>query len=106
MKYPGTHFGFERLCRESNIMPVKRFEVPGGIVLIGDGSPSKQEIEEGYSHRTVWAFGRNEDKLEIARPLLFNSWYEDDSLMKPVTQDIRIRAAEALAMDWVKSRGR
>ena len=89
------------MCRQAKARPVCRKNVKNGVILVADGPA----ISDKEKYRTVWAFGRNENDLEIGRPLLFNDFYSDKGLVRPVTEDIRVAAALQDATHYAESRG-
>ena len=62
---------FEQVCRESNLAPVKKFHVGPRIVLIADGFCNDHPNFRGPHYTTIWAVGKDENALEVARPLYF-----------------------------------
>ncbi len=62
---------FERVCRESNLAPVSKTKVGDRIVLIADGWQADHPDFRGPHYRTLWAVGKDENTLEVARPLYF-----------------------------------
>lgn len=78
---------FEQVCRESNLAPVKKFYVGQRIVLIADGYCNDHPNFRGPHYTTLWAVGKDENTLEIARPIYFEG-------LGKVDKDTRIRAAE------------
>ena len=79
--------GFERVCRESNLAPVKKLKVGPRIVLIADGYVNDHPDFRGPHYTTLWAVGKDENTLEVARPLYFEG-------MGKVSKETRIAAAE------------
>lgn len=96
---------FREIIVGSNLREIKRVNYRGGVVLIADGSPPPDE-DDDITHRTVWAFGKDENTLEIAQPIYFESYFEDQGIWREVTLDIRIAAAEKAAREWIEARGR
>jgi hypothetical protein len=78
---------FERVCRESNLAPVKKFRVGPRIVLIADGYTNDHPNFRGPHYTTLWAVGKDENTLEVARPLYFAG-------LGAVDKKTRIAAAE------------
>lgn len=78
---------FERVCRESNLAPVKKLQVGPRIVLIADGYCNDHPNFRGPHYTTLWAVGKDENQLEVARPLYFAG-------MGTVSKETRVRAAE------------
>ena len=78
---------FESVCRESNLAPVKKIHVGNRIVLIADGYCNDHPDFPGPHYTTLWAVGKDENELEIARPLYFKG-------LGLVDKDTRIAAAE------------
>lgn len=78
---------FERVCRESNLAPVKKLRVGPRIVLIADGYVNDHPNFRGPHYTTLWAVGKDENHLEVARPLYFEG-------LGIVDRDTRIKAAE------------
>jgi hypothetical protein len=62
---------FERVCRESGMEPVKKVKVGDRIVCIADGWTGDHPDFRGPHYRTLWAVGKDENSLEVARPLYF-----------------------------------
>lgn len=79
---------FERVCRESNLEPVKKFHVGPSIVLIADGYCNDHPNFRGPHYTTLWAVGKDENTLEVAQPLYFAG-------LGTVDRQTRIAAAEA-----------
>ena len=77
---------FERVCRESNLAPVKKLTVGPRIVLIADGYCNDHPNFRGPHYTTLWAVGKDEDSLEVARPLYFEG-------IGTVEKETRIAAA-------------
>ena len=94
------HQEFERICRQAQAKPVHREDVKNGVIVIADGTA----MSGSEAFRTVWAFGKDEDNLEIGRPLLFNLFYEDKGVTRPVTKEIRVAAALDDARNYAESR--
>ena len=94
------HQEFERVCRQAQAKPVLREDVENGVIVIADGTAMTGD----EAFRTVWAFGKDEDNLEIGRPLLFNLFYEDKGVTRPVTKEIRVAAALDDARHYAESR--
>lgn len=67
--------------------PVKKIQVGRRIVLIADGYCNDHPNFRGPHYTTLWAVGKDEDSLEVARPLYFEGLGTTD-------RDTRIRAAE------------
>jgi hypothetical protein len=88
---------FERVCRESNLAPVKKFHVGPRIVLIADGYCNDHPNFRGPHYTTLWAVGKDEDTLEVARPIYFGG-------LGTVDRETRIAEAEkdgrAFAEEW------
>lgn len=78
---------FEQVCRESNLAPVKKFHVGPRIVLIADGYCNDHPNFRGPHYTTLWAVGKDEHTLEIARPLYFEG-------LGKTNRETRIKAAE------------
>lgn len=78
---------FERVCRESNLAPVKKIHVGPRIVLIADGYCNDHPDFRGPHYTTLWAVGKDENTLEVARPLFFEG-------LGKVDKETRIAAAE------------
>lgn len=62
---------FEQVCRESNLAPVKKLKIGPRIVLIADGYCNDHPNFRGPHYTTLWAVGKDENCLEVARPLYF-----------------------------------
>ena len=77
---------FEWVCRESNLEPVKKLHVGPRIVLIADGYCNDHPNFRGPHYTTLWAVGKDEENLEVARPLYFEG-------LGLVDKDTRIAAA-------------
>ncbi|HEY6019649.1 MAG TPA: hypothetical protein VIY48_07040 [Candidatus Paceibacterota bacterium] len=86
---------FERVCRESNLEPVKKLHVGERIVLIADGYCNDHANFRGPHYTTLWAVGRNEDTLEVARPLYFAG-------LGTIDKEKRILAAEFDGVEFAK----
>ena len=95
------HQEFESICRQAQAEPVLREDHPNGVIVIADGMSLANDDSR---YRTVWAFGRDDETLEIGRPLLFNSFYEDKGVTRPVTKEIRVAAALDDARQFAESR--
>lgn len=67
--------------------PVKKFHVGSRIVLIADGYCNDHPQFRGPHHTTLWAVGKDENTLEVARPLYFAG-------LGTVDRETRIAAAE------------
>jgi len=78
---------FEQVCRESNLAPVKKLKVGDRIVLIADGYCNDHPNFRGPHYTTLWAVGKDENTLEVARPLYFAG-------LGLVDRETRIKAAE------------
>lgn len=78
---------FEKVCRESNLAPVKKIHVGPRIVLIADGYTNDHPNFRGPHYTTLWAVGKDENTLEVARPLYFAG-------LGTVSKEKRIAAAE------------
>lgn len=91
---------FESICRRASAKPVCREETPHGVIVVADG----HNMTGPEQYRTVWAFGRDEDSLEIGRPVLFNHFYEDKGIHRPVTEPVRVAAALEDARNYAESR--
>lgn len=78
---------FEDVIRESNLEPVKKFKVGPRIVLIADGYSNDHPNFRGPHHTTLWAVGKDESQLEVARCLYFEG-------LGTVDRATRIAAAE------------
>ena len=78
---------FEDVCRASNLAPVKKLNVGNRIVLIADGYSNDHPDFPGPHYTTLWAVGKDENTLEVARPLYFEG-------LGKVDQKTRIAAAE------------
>ncbi len=87
MKITTTASKFEDVCRASNLAPVKKFHVGPRIVLIADGYVNEGPNFPGPHHTTLWAVGKDENTLEVARPLYFEG-------LGRVAKETRIAAAE------------
>lgn len=79
---------FEQVCRHSNLEPVKKFKVGNRIVLIADGWNADHPDFRGPHYRTLWAVGKDENTLEVARPLYF-----EGAIGSAVPRETRIKAA-------------
>lgn len=77
---------FERVCRESNLAPVKKLHYRDRIILIADGYCNDHPNFRGPHYTTLWAVGKDEDHLGVARPLYFEG-------MGKTTQAQRVAAA-------------
>lgn len=77
---------FEDVCRASNLAPVKKLKVGPRIVLIADGYCNDHPEFRGPHYTTLWAVGKDEEHLEVARPLYFEG-------IGTVDKDTRIAAA-------------
>jgi hypothetical protein len=62
---------FEQVCRESNLAPVKKLHIGPRILLIADGYCNDHPNFRGPHYTTLWAVGKDENTLEVARPLYF-----------------------------------
>ena len=78
---------FEQVCRASNLAPVKKLTVGERIVLIADGYTNDHPNFRGPHYTTLWAVGKDENTLEVARPLYFAG-------LGMVNKQTRIAAAE------------
>lgn len=78
---------FEQICRESNLAPVKKIQVGFRIVLIADGYCNDHPNFRGPHYTTLWAVGKDEETLEVARPLYFEG-------LGTTSREQRIAAAE------------
>lgn len=78
---------FEQVCRASNLAPVKKFQVGPRIVLIADGYCNDHPDYRGPHYTTLWAVGKDENTLEVARPLYFEG-------LGKVDFETRVAAAE------------
>ena len=78
---------FEQVCRDSNLAPVKKLHVGRRIVLIADGYCNDHPHFRGPHYTTLWAVGKDEQMLEVARPLYFEG-------IGTVSKETRIAAAE------------
>lgn len=87
--------GFERVCRESNLEPVKKIHVGPRIVVIADGYSNDHPDFRGPHYTTLWAVGKDENHLEVARPLFFE-------FGKGIDRHTRIRAAEQDGRDFAE----
>lgn len=67
--------------------PVKKLHVGPRIVLIADGYCNDHPNYRGPHYTTLWAVGKDENSLEVARPLYFEG-------IGTVDKETRIRAAE------------
>ena len=54
---------FEQVCRESNLAPVKKFNVGDRVVLIADGYSNDHPNFRGPHYTTLWAVGKDENTL-------------------------------------------
>lgn len=90
---------FERVCRESNLAPVKKFHVGPRIVLIADGYCNDHPEFRGPHYTTLWAVGKDENTLEIARPLYFAG-------LGMVDRETRLKAAEFDGAEFAKEMNR
>lgn len=86
-KIQTTAAKFEDVCRQSNLAPVKKLHVGHRILLIADGYSNDHPEFRGPHYTTIWAVGKDEDHLEVARPLYFAGIGTTD-------KDTRIAAAE------------
>jgi len=86
---------FEQICRESRLEPVKKIKVGHRIVLIADGYKQDHPDFRGPHHQTVWAVGKDEDNLEVARPLYF-------SVLNLTSKETRVAAAEQDGKDFAE----
>jgi hypothetical protein len=86
---------FERVCRESNLAPVMKFKVGPRIVLIADGYSNDHPEFNGPHYTTLWAVGKDENTLEVARPLYFAGLGTTD-------RETRIQAAEQDGRDFAR----
>lgn len=77
---------FEKVCRKSNLKPVQKLNVGTRILLIADGYQNDHPDFRGPHYRTLWAVGKDENTLEVARPLYFG-------IDKIVSQETRVAAA-------------
>jgi len=80
---------FEQVCRDSGMAPVKKVQVGGRIVCIADGWVGDHPDFRGPHYRTLWAVGKDENSLEVARPLYFAG-----GIGTATPKDTRIAAAE------------
>ena len=62
---------FEQVCRDSNLAPVQKLHIGNLIVLIADGYTNEHPNFPGPHYTTLWAVGKDEDDLVVARPLYF-----------------------------------
>lgn len=86
---------FERVCRDSKLVPVKRMAVGSMIVLIADGYADDGPNFEGPHYTTLWACGKDEKNLVIARPLYFAG-------LGKTTREQRVAAAELDGVEFAK----
>lgn len=86
---------FERVCRQSNLEPVKKLHVGGRIVLIADGYCNDHPNFRGPHYTTLWAVGKDEETLEVARPVYFAG-------LGTVSKEKRILAAEFDGVEFAK----
>lgn len=86
---------FERVCRDSNLAPVKKFHVGPRIVLIADGYSNDHPDFRGPHYTTLWAVGKDENTLEVARPLYFEG-------LGLIDRETRIKAAEFDGAEFAK----
>lgn len=86
---------FERVCRDSGLEPVKKIKVGERIVLIADGYTNDGPNFKGPHYTTLWAVGKHEDMLEVARPLYFEG-------LGKVPKEKRILAAEFDGVEFAK----
>lgn len=77
---------FERICQDSKLTPVKKLRVGDRVVFIADGYLNYHPDFEGPHYKTLWAVGKDEDHLEVARPLYFAG-------IGMVSKDQRVAAA-------------
>ena len=68
--------------------PVKKIQVGPRIVLIADGYCNDHPNFPGPHYTTLWAVGKDESTLEVARPLYFAG-------LGTVSKEVRIANAEA-----------
>lgn len=62
---------FENICIQSRLRPVRRQNCGGRVILIADGwFPTNIDYAKPH-YKTVWAVGRSDEQLEVARPLYF-----------------------------------
>lgn len=85
------------ICRKSNYRELAREDRAGGVVLFAEG------VRNGRKS-VLWAFGRDDEKLEIARPMEFHDWYEDNGLHRPVSCETMLAAAKEDAFGWLAGR--
>ena len=78
---------FEQVCQDSKLTPVKKISVGPRIVLIADGYFNDHPDFRGPHHTTLWAVGKDESHLEVARPLYFEG-------LGTVDKATRVAAAE------------
>ena len=79
---------FEEVCRASSVEPVTKIQVGNRIVLIADGYCNDHPEFPGPHYTTVWAVGKDESLLEVARPLYFEG-------LGKTTQEQRVAEAAA-----------
>lgn len=85
---------FERLCNERKMKAIKKVIVGPYIVLIADGFLAWHPTYEKPHYQTMWAVGKSEDNIVIARPLYFDPGAAD--------LDKRVAAAEFDGVSFAK----
>ncbi len=81
------------IIQSSNYRELERIDRPKGVLLFAEG-------ERNGRKSILWAFGRSEDSLEIARPMEFHDWYEDNGITRPVSRETRMINAREDAGGW------
>ena len=86
---------FEAACRASGLAPVKKLKVGERILLIADGYSNDDVNFRGPHYTTLWAIGKDENLLEVARPLYFEGFGK-------TTKEERVLAAEFDGVEFAK----
>lgn len=82
---------YEANARARGLKPVKRLKYKECVILISDGHQDKSPMCPVPHYKTEWAFGRNDEKLDIAQPLHFEMFR--DTLGWSDKKDERIKQA-------------
>lgn len=88
---------WQDIVSKSNYRELERVNRNGGVMLFAEG-------ERNGKKSILWAFGRNENKLEIARPMEFHDWFGDKGIHRPVTREIMMINARDDAFGWLEER--
>lgn len=86
---------FEQVCRDSGLEPVKKIHVGERIVLIADGFANDGPNFKGPHYTTLWAVGKHEELMEVARPIYFEG-------LGKTTKEERVLLAEFEGTEFAK----